>query len=1072
MRKGVPSKPAAKTSCAPSATGAAGDADNTNPLIDDLLEDLSTPSDSNLPTLARLQNASVSNNGSFAEFHEAAHRCSSGQSLRVHDGAKNATRQMLAVDVVCKTTQHFVHAMRMNQLDSYFSVKPGKGTSPEATLSQLLKKKKPQEVETLVMTLVEILEEVHAAYSQVAPLTGSLSMLDGNSLDRAMSSSLLSTMSTASLMRPPVHETNQVATAVDQKGNKMINCYTIIANLGQGAYGKVKLAQDMESGGNVAIKIIDKKHLKKRIGGVGAVDQDSALKREIAIMKKVRHRNCVSLYEVIDDPDSQKLYLIMDYVPNGPVVRLKPQQLSAALLDAMEHDTLVNGVVYDKELLRCAVRQRADGGSPALTEAEKKSNPTIFTCRPLKQSTCAMYLRQLVSGLRYMHKRNLVHHDIKPDNILLGSNHQVFLTDFGVSEILTSTRPHANDADDNDAANGAKEAGSGGNGDGNSSDSDSPNSTARAAGNAPRLGAGTLLFTAPELFDQSIDAAAIDPFLTDVWALGVTLYCMLVGVSPFSGNCYPDVSRNIQNETFPWNGKSLTGGELTEDWHSILSGLMEKNPKKRWTLVRLKSFLDSESFQETMRVCARRESHSRLSTSSPGLNRSRPITASTSAAPRTFGAPSVLTVNSLHHTSSSVSTNSPVTGMTVMSFPSGEARMSPLDYVWDMGLSEQDVRDATRTVRVGMGVRTSVVSEKTRGHVHAYVERIRSRMQENPWSNMATTAPYDSHSLMSTRGESHFTSTLRFTAQPSSANTRPSVVAGISGVHVSHIPVLAIAKSFHRTSAGNSVSFGGLYFPPRRTSDSKGDASAIPPLAPKAMGDTASNAGGNGGLLHRARTCASHSLDAMLSIVDLPSASQDVSSSSSSSSSFAGGPFDGAAKSGLTDAGEVSGSASTKSPGQNSDSGPSFTRAKLNTKRPTTITPPNVPLIVEQEGSREGSSRRQNPQRRKVQRSPGASPPPSCGVSDAAASPRQQKVSVKAPDSVAPMKTGQIDASSSALASAAQKRAITMGCEADVNYVVDLEQPRLSEMRLDTPIMTAWEEVETVAKKSRYLGKL
>lgn len=65
-----------------------------------------------------------------------------------------------------------------------------------------------------------------------------------------------------------------------------------------------------------------------------------------------------------------------------------------------------------------------------------EQRPSLFMCKPLKQRLCANYLRQLVSGLRYMHKRNVVHHDIKPDNILLGYEHHVYLTDFGVSEIM------------------------------------------------------------------------------------------------------------------------------------------------------------------------------------------------------------------------------------------------------------------------------------------------------------------------------------------------------------------------------------------------------------------------------------------------------------------------------------------------------------------------------------------------------------------------------------------------------------------------------------------------------------
>lgn len=143
-------------------------------------------------------------------------------------------------------------------------------------------------------------------------------------------------MSTASLSRPPVHETHEVAMSRDKQGNMMINRYIILANLGQGAYGKVKLGEDIDTGKQVAIKIISKKYLKKKIGSSNAGEASDALNREIAIMKKVRHKNCVSLYEVIDDPVSQRLYLIMDYIPNGPVVRVQHQRVLPIFLAEVE----------------------------------------------------------------------------------------------------------------------------------------------------------------------------------------------------------------------------------------------------------------------------------------------------------------------------------------------------------------------------------------------------------------------------------------------------------------------------------------------------------------------------------------------------------------------------------------------------------------------------------------------------------------------------------------------------------------------------------------------------------------
>jgi len=93
-----------------------------------------------------------------------------------------------------------------------------------------------------------------------------------------------------------------------ETGNPTINNYEILRDIGAGVHGKVKLAKDLESGTIVAIKIINRK-TKKRLGNYDPNEQENKIKREIAIMKKCLHPNIVNLIEVIDNPDSQKVYL-------------------------------------------------------------------------------------------------------------------------------------------------------------------------------------------------------------------------------------------------------------------------------------------------------------------------------------------------------------------------------------------------------------------------------------------------------------------------------------------------------------------------------------------------------------------------------------------------------------------------------------------------------------------------------------------------------------------------------------------------------------------------------------------
>lgn len=113
-------------------------------------------------------------------------------------------------------------------------------------------------------------------------------------------------------------ETHAAEIDVDTiSGNKLINTYEVIKELGRGEHGKVKLGRSMETGTYVAIKIVPRYSKERRLGRLGA-PQDQT-KREVAILKKARHANVVSLLEVIDDPNKNKVYLVLEYVEHGEI---------------------------------------------------------------------------------------------------------------------------------------------------------------------------------------------------------------------------------------------------------------------------------------------------------------------------------------------------------------------------------------------------------------------------------------------------------------------------------------------------------------------------------------------------------------------------------------------------------------------------------------------------------------------------------------------------------------------------------------------------------------------------------
>jgi serine/threonine protein kinase len=84
-------------------------------------------------------------------------------------------------------------------------------------------------------------------------------------------------------------------------------------------HGKVKLARSLETGDFVAIKIIQRFSKKRKLGRVTVSPEDKT-KREIAILKKIRHANVVGLLEVIDDPELKKIYMVLEHVELGEII--------------------------------------------------------------------------------------------------------------------------------------------------------------------------------------------------------------------------------------------------------------------------------------------------------------------------------------------------------------------------------------------------------------------------------------------------------------------------------------------------------------------------------------------------------------------------------------------------------------------------------------------------------------------------------------------------------------------------------------------------------------------------------
>ncbi|KAK4834675.1 hypothetical protein QYF36_026670 [Acer negundo] len=158
---------------------------------------------------------------------------------------------------------------------------------------------------------------------------------------------------------------------MENKGTILMQRYELGKLLGQGTFAKVHHGRNLKTGMSVAVKIIDKEKVFK----VGMIDQ---IKREISIMRMVRHPNVVELYEVM--ASKTKIYFVMEYVKGGE---------------------LFSKVAKGK----------------------------------LKEDAARKYFQQLISAVDYCHSRGVFHRDLKPENLLLDENGNLKVSDFGLSAL-------------------------------------------------------------------------------------------------------------------------------------------------------------------------------------------------------------------------------------------------------------------------------------------------------------------------------------------------------------------------------------------------------------------------------------------------------------------------------------------------------------------------------------------------------------------------------------------------------------------------------------------------------------
>nr|XP_023896360.1 serine/threonine protein kinase OSK1-like [Quercus suber]XP_023915700.1 serine/threonine protein kinase OSK1-like [Quercus suber] len=144
--------------------------------------------------------------------------------------------------------------------------------------------------------------------------------------------------------------------------------------ISRGAFGKVRIATDIQTTCEVAVKILVRETMVKK-------KMEERVYREIEILRSLRHPHIIRLYEVIDTP--KEIYFVMEYAKKG---------------DLLEY---------------------------------------ILDMGKLQEEEARKIFQQIISGVEYCHENYVVHRDLKPDNLLLDSERNVKITDFGLSNIMS-----------------------------------------------------------------------------------------------------------------------------------------------------------------------------------------------------------------------------------------------------------------------------------------------------------------------------------------------------------------------------------------------------------------------------------------------------------------------------------------------------------------------------------------------------------------------------------------------------------------------------------------------------------
>ncbi|XP_052205816.1 probable serine/threonine protein kinase IRE [Diospyros lotus] len=284
------------------------------------------------------------------------------------------------------------------------------------------------------------------------------------------------------------------------KDRTSIEDFEIIKPISRGAFGRVFLARKRSTGDLFAIKVLKKADMIRK----NAVESILA---ERNILISVRNPFVVRFFYSFTCREN--LYLVMEYLNGGDL-----------------YSMLRNLGCLDEDMAR-------------------------------------IYIAELVLALEYLHSLNVIHRDLKPDNLLIGPDGHIKLTDFGLSKVglINSTDDLSGPPVSSTTLLG------------NDEPKNAPKPSTKREQRQKKSVVGTPDYLAPEiLLGMGHGATA------DWWSVGVILFELLVGIPPFNAEHPQQIFDNIMNRDIPW---PRVPEEMSWEAYDLIDKLLLENSVQR-----------------------------------------------------------------------------------------------------------------------------------------------------------------------------------------------------------------------------------------------------------------------------------------------------------------------------------------------------------------------------------------------------------------------------------------------------------------------------------------------------------